>query len=54
MPKYPETIYVQMEKDSDGSIFLLADADAENRDDGELAIYKLVETKQKRTSYIIE
>ena len=54
MSKYPKTIYVQTEKDSDGSTFLLADADAENRDDGEVAIYKLVETKKKKTNYIIE
>lgn len=51
MSKYPKTIYVQKEKDSDGSTYLLADEELENRDDGEIAIYQLVETKKKITSF---
>lgn len=53
MPKYPETIYVQKEKDTDGSSYLLADANAENRDDGEVAVYQFVETKKKKTSFLL-
>lgn len=47
--KYPNTMYVVKEDDGEGYYFL-ADDDPDSFEDGEVAIYQLVDVKQKKTT----
>lgn len=50
MGKYPKTIYVQKEKDTDNSTYLLAWDKVDDANDGEVAVYEFVENKKKITT----
>ena len=47
--KYPKEIYVQIEEEGNGDTYLSAHFDAENADDGKVAVYVLKEVKTKST-----
>mgnify|MGYP001598803116 CR=1 FL=1 len=53
MKKFPKTIYVNKEKESDDSEYLLAWDSADDANDGLLAIYELKEIKTKSTKTIL-
>ena len=51
--KFPENVYVQKDDDATEDYFLCWENPME-AEDGEIAVYKLVETKRKITKTILE
>lgn len=51
--KYPKTIYIQYEQNGDEG-YHLAHEELEDANDGEIAVYELVEIKTKKTKTYLE
>lgn len=52
MKKFPKTIFISKEKESNGSEYLLAWDNVEDANDGDVAIYELKEVKIKKIKTI--
>jgi hypothetical protein len=53
MSKFPKTIYVQTEKETNEDEFLLAWDNPEDANDGKVAVYELRGVKSKATKTIL-